>query len=54
MELLVRELIRERMEEAARERLVRSAAIEREPGRPWRARLTHGIVRRLGRVAEAS
>jgi hypothetical protein len=53
-ELFARELIRERLKEAERGRIARPAAIDRERGRPWRARLTRAIVRRLGRVAEAS
>jgi len=54
MELLVRERIRERMQEAERERLVRAVAPGSRRGRPWRARVALAVARRLTRVAEAS
>ncbi len=54
MELLARERIKERLQEAERERLARMVAATPKRGRPWRARMTLTLVRRLARVAEAS
>ena len=60
VELVAREWMRQRLEEAERERLVRPLPTEeprgddRGSGRPWRSRLTLAIGRRLGRAAEAS
>ena len=59
-ELVAREWIRQRLDEAERERLGRPAPTEeprdndRGPDRPWRSRLTLAIGRRLGRAAGAS
>ena len=55
-EIVVARRIRDRMDEAASERMARTFAEQPIPvaGRPWHARLTVAVVRRLARVAAAS
>jgi hypothetical protein len=56
-QLIVRQRMRERLQEAEHERMVRMARpkpVGRPDGRPWRARIAIAIVRRLARVAQAS
>lgn len=54
MELYAKERYRELLREAASERLIGTATVERAPARPWRARLTLAVVRRLTRVVGAA
>lgn len=51
MELLGKQRLQDLRHEAAGDRLIRTAAVKREPARPWRGRLTFAVVRRLARVA---
>ena len=56
-QLIVRQRMQERLQEAEHERMARLARrkpVGRPDARPWRARLAVAIVRRLARVAEAS
>jgi hypothetical protein len=54
IEQLAKQRIDERLHEADRERMARTASTRPDGGRPWRERLTVALVRRLNRVAEAS
>ncbi len=54
MELLGTERLQELRHEADGGRLMKTTAVERQPARPWRARLTLAVVRRLKRVGAAA
>lgn len=54
MEMLGAERLRDLRHEATGHRLIRAAAVEREPARPWRVRITVAVVRRFTRVGGAA
>ena len=59
-QLIVRQRMQERLQEADNERMARMARTAREKrvggpdARPWQRRIAIAIVRRLSRVAQAS
>ena len=55
-EMLAKDHIRDLMQEAERQRMVRQAAVDKPDRRPWRPPLAFAsaLVRRLGRVAHAA
>lgn len=53
MELFARAVAQDRLHEAEEERLVRLSRQSRTSGRPWHARMTVAVTRRLIRLPEA-